>query len=237
MDHRQVGGGSPDIVVARVVAVSRCARTQVAGPLHAHRILMIWHAESLGMSRSDVYGVASSVGEDGVKGVVFSCGATPRGRGLSLPVGDVPRVRGQESGPRRRRLSPFGRTRTRPCSPVLTASNAPGPTDCHVEAAVGAEPGRATTRARTVTVRALGLERVTGIEPALSAWEAEVLPLNYTRVAPVDVCPRCVRKSNPDSGRLRKSACAGVSRTASATPLPTTLANGFPDVFIGVMSA
>ncbi len=24
-------------------------------------------------------------------------------------------------------------------------------------------------------------ERVTGIEPALSAWEAEVLPLNYTR--------------------------------------------------------
>ncbi len=26
-----------------------------------------------------------------------------------------------------------------------------------------------------------GLERVTGIEPALSAWEADVLPLNYTR--------------------------------------------------------
>ena len=25
------------------------------------------------------------------------------------------------------------------------------------------------------------VERVTGIEPALSAWEAEVLPLNYTR--------------------------------------------------------
>ena len=81
------------------------------------------------------------------------------------------------------------------------------------------------------------MERVTGIEPALSAWEAEVLPLNYTRVAPEDVRPRCVRKSNPDSGRLRKSACAGASRTASATRLPTTLANGFPDVFIGVMSA
>ena len=88
-----------------------------------------------------------------------------------------------------------------------------------------------------MTVRALGLERVTGIEPALSAWEAEVLPLNYTRVAPVDVRSRCVRKSNPDSGRLRKSACAGASRTASATPSPTTLASGFPDVFIGVMSA
>ena len=31
-------------------------------------------------------------------------------------------------------------------------------------------------------------ERVTGIEPALSAWEADVLPLNYTRV---DREPRC----------------------------------------------
>ncbi len=28
---------------------------------------------------------------------------------------------------------------------------------------------------------ALTKERVTGIEPALSAWEADVLPLNYTR--------------------------------------------------------
>ena len=25
------------------------------------------------------------------------------------------------------------------------------------------------------------MERVTGIEPALSPWEADVLPLNYTR--------------------------------------------------------
>src|SRR5947209_16553832 len=29
--------------------------------------------------------------------------------------------------------------------------------------------------------RAFTTERVTGIEPALSAWEADVLPLNYTR--------------------------------------------------------
>jgi dCTP deaminase len=28
------------------------------------------------------------------------------------------------------------------------------------------------------------VERVTGIEPALSAWEADVLPLNYTRGLP-----------------------------------------------------
>ena len=26
------------------------------------------------------------------------------------------------------------------------------------------------------------MERVTGIEPALKAWEALVLPLNYTRI-------------------------------------------------------
>ena len=30
-------------------------------------------------------------------------------------------------------------------------------------------------------VGAVNLERVMGIEPTLSAWEAEVLPLNYTR--------------------------------------------------------
>jgi hypothetical protein len=34
------------------------------------------------------------------------------------------------------------------------------------------------------------LERVTGIEPALSAWEADVLPLNYTRAAPALTRPR-----------------------------------------------
>lgn len=27
------------------------------------------------------------------------------------------------------------------------------------------------------------MERVTGIEPALKAWEALALPLNYTRIA------------------------------------------------------
>ncbi len=34
------------------------------------------------------------------------------------------------------------------------------------------------------------LERVTGIEPAYSAWEADVLPLNYTRIdRPLEVDP------------------------------------------------
>jgi hypothetical protein len=36
------------------------------------------------------------------------------------------------------------------------------------------------TTARALTLGFV-LERVTGIEPALSAWEADVLPLNYTR--------------------------------------------------------
>ena len=30
--------------------------------------------------------------------------------------------------------------------------------------------------------RARGVERVMGIEPTFSAWEADVLPLNYTRM-------------------------------------------------------
>src|SRR3954447_17778630 len=47
-------------------------------------------------------------------------------------------------------------------------------------------PGRAVTvRTPTSPMRAdgsaTGLERVKGIEPSLSAWEADVLPLNYTR--------------------------------------------------------
>ena len=34
---------------------------------------------------------------------------------------------------------------------------------------------------RAVTSVLATVERVTGIEPAFSAWEADVLPLNYTR--------------------------------------------------------
>jgi hypothetical protein len=41
-----------------------------------------------------------------------------------------------------------------------------------------------TLRSENTALAARSLvERVTGIEPALSAWEADVLPLNYTRVA------------------------------------------------------
>ena len=42
------------------------------------------------------------------------------------------------------------------------------------------ETSKALAGTRVLT-RAFVVERVTGIEPALSAWEADVLPLNYTR--------------------------------------------------------
>ena len=35
---------------------------------------------------------------------------------------------------------------------------------------------------RMMSVAVIKMERVTGIEPALSAWKAEVLPLNHTRI-------------------------------------------------------
>src|SRR3712207_5274622 len=41
----------------------------------------------------------------------------------------------------------------------------------------------------------LCVERVTGIEPALSAWEADVLPLNYTREG-----THCTRSAPPMAG-------------------------------------
>ena len=36
----------------------------------------------------------------------------------------------------------------------------------------------------SVKTKAVFLERATGIEPASSAWEADVLPMNYARKAP-----------------------------------------------------
>ena len=48
----------------------------------------------------------------------------------------------------------------------------------------GLEPARDGIKIRCLTDLAIPqglLERVKGIEPSLSAWKAEVLPLNYTR--------------------------------------------------------
>ena len=43
-------------------------------------------------------------------------------------------------------------------------------------------------------VEALDLERMTGIGPAYSAWEADILPLNYIRRSPT----RCGKNKNSD---------------------------------------
>ena len=70
-------------------------------------------------------------------------------------------------------------------------------------------PGNATSRVLIgETRKRLGhAERVTGIEPALSAWEAEVLPLNYTR------------EHSPDQAAIpRDRRCS--SERGSAYPLP-----------------
>ena len=45
------------------------------------------------------------------------------------------------------------------------------------------------------------LERMTGIEPALSAWEAEVLPLNYIRVRHPEALP-CIKFSKGPPVRI-----------------------------------
>jgi Phage integrase family len=45
-------------------------------------------------------------------------------------------------------------------------------------------------REKRLLIRGNPLERMTGIEPALSAWEADVLPLNYIRVTRHSVRPR-----------------------------------------------
>src|SRR3954454_25147899 len=69
----------------------------------------------------------------------------------------------------------------------------------------------------------LAPERVTGIEPALSAWEADVLPLNYTRALPVSRQRRRaepIRGPPPTSGRRaaptgRSCRCADTRRSSS----------------------
>ncbi len=43
------------------------------------------------------------------------------------------------------------------------------------------------------------MERVMGIEPTSSAWKAEVLPLNYTRKAPLTGLKKPKRTSGPKS--------------------------------------
>ena len=52
-------------------------------------------------------------------------------------------------------------------------------------------------------VRWLELERVTRIELAFSAWEADVLPLNYTRVVTLTLPNRQVKEGRASGDRRR----------------------------------
>ena len=61
------------------------------------------------------------------------------------------------------------------------------------------------------------LERVTGIEPAFSAWEADVLPLNYTRSAGLPRSRRARRGAGKTSGRSAPSSLANEFDLLSAS--------------------
>ena len=64
---------------------------------------------------------------------------------------------------------------------------------------------------------ARGMERAMGVEPTLSAWKAEVLPLNYARVGhwPPQASP-APSKGPEQAGRARAAACSMRSRRGTA---------------------
>ena len=71
------------------------------------------------------------------------------------------------------------------------------------------------------------MERETGIEPAPSAWKAEVLPLNYSRAGSTDLGCRC-RRTTVIAGFL-PSAPPGPRRFASRSDsLPANRSNLHP---------
>ncbi len=56
-------------------------------------------------------------------------------------------------------------------------------------------PAQRPRNRRAASDLGLGRERVTGIEPAFSAWEADVLPLNYTRRTVLDATKAAIRRA------------------------------------------
>src|SRR5579859_4455770 len=70
-------------------------------------------------------------------------------------------------------------------------------------------------------------ERVTGIEPALSAWEADVLPLNYTRAARgLNQDPGSPRHRTGASEAARRGRQARRARCADGSRVRTGLRRG-----------
>ena len=66
-------------------------------------------------------------------------------------------------------------------------------------------PCRTPQTKKATTSGLLCLERVMGIEPTLAAWEAAVLPLNYTRVLPYQRFPSLVMGMTRDIRVARPS--------------------------------
>src|SRR3954449_13622451 len=59
--------------------------------------------------------------------------------------------------------------------------------------------GEGPAQGESLLAWSLSLERVTRIELALSAWEADVLPLNYTRERPSEYLAACCACQDPRS--------------------------------------
>ena len=95
--------------------------------------------------------------------------------------------------------------------------------------------------------RSQSVERVTRIELALSAWEADVLPLNYTRAEEhEDTGPRCEPGTRPDivpESAGREDRPQGIyllpmSGQAARPRRPTALrASPAPDMSTGIQAA
>ena len=51
-----------------------------------------------------------------------------------------------------------------------------------------------------------------GIEPTTSAWKAEVLPLNYTRII-FDETPITIFHAPSSASRFKEAGCVGATRS------------------------
>src|SRR5712691_12364877 len=79
----------------------------------------------------------------------------------------------------------------------------------------------------TNTLSVACVERVTGIEPALSAWEADVLPLNYTRESAVQLVAHSTQ--TVPVGRLSRRHRTGPGRLpACCSPTGTSEPRSHP---------
>ena len=104
----------------------------------------------------------------------------------------------------------------RDVAPSRAALDAPDPATA--DRARSGHAGRSAGDVAAEATPALTWERMTGIEPALSAWEAEVLPLNYIRGRPPGVGAGR-QHTRPRRGRAAASRpCGGLRRRGAGPP-------------------